>query len=232
VSKIVDRIQNSAIPATIGAQDISIVTSELTTTPMFTHIVHTTPRKAADNESQTTPIKVPSLIPLPQGLYLHGNHQITNTNPLTAATKPNSEHRYALSAIQSPTAWYHIEAGGTLIQVNEDSDTGTETMITSTPVQDELPSPTPLPVLSPYNQQNTQTLQPTSATIKETKLEITKVDTGSDPIQTIIVQDRGTSPETLIMHDMACSPRRATTTDTGTNPIIWWLEDTRNYLKQ
>jgi hypothetical protein len=197
--------------------DASVITAEITTKPMFQHIADAKSSIAAADDNQLPARPTPDTIPL--NLYAHKHNR--DINPASADTDTHNEPQFK-PTLKSPSTWYHVEAGGELIQVNENLDTTNDTP-TATPVQDEKPSPnlsapikTDIPTLSPY--------------LVHSDLGNTTVDVGNDPIQANIGIDVGTSTINPELHDMACSPRKRDSKDMGTDPIIWWLEETRKNL--
>jgi hypothetical protein len=169
---------------------------------------------------------------------------LTVTNNSTNHNVPHYKTPDTLEPYKSASStWYHVEECGTLIQVTENGiDTQCTTQAGATPVQDELQPP--------YNLQMT----PLARNMEEALVHATKdsgtmtnkittdtgctmtdtitTNTGCDPRPTTPRKDQSTStllPKTV---DCACSPIKDNRVEMGTDPIPWWLINTRQYLKQ
>jgi hypothetical protein len=162
----------------------------------------------------------------------------------------NVEKNFAMHMLNtksSPRTWYRVEEGGMVIEVTENEqdfkytgNTGTTEneealkyteKAGTTPVQDEWPSPTDSPATpSTCNMDDVRT--PLQTTESSTMTCTDTTDTGCNPRPSTQLHDQATYTEPPQTMDHACSPIRAKTADMGTDPIPWWLEETRQYLKQ
>jgi hypothetical protein len=120
-----------------------------------------------------------------------------------------------------------VEEGENLIQVKENIQEDSEPVIDCpTPVLDERPPP-PEPTTTSPTPSLKDDPTPTTTTDTSTDTHIETFDIAIDATPIANVQDTGTSTDIVTMTDSACSPTHHRTTDTGTDPIVWWLEETR-----
>jgi hypothetical protein len=145
----------------------------------------------------------------------------------------NSYTPYKVYNKGSPRTWYHVEEEGALITVNEnveDDDHSSDlTPECPTPVMDEWPSPScaAATLTTPNTQEDLTPLAPKD---QGTSTTLETLDSGCNPMEGPTLQERGMVTDTQDVRDNSCSPRHQPTMDTGTDPINWWLEATRQEL--
>jgi hypothetical protein len=178
---------------------------------------------------------------------LRGANQEAEPPTLTSNAGDQKYTAYAIRNKGSPRTWFHVEEGGRIIKVSENlQDKPITTPDCPTPVLDERPSPyieavseRPSPPHTPSNSTNTRTAimctdphADTSNIAIHMRATIMTTDNGTSMDGPPLTTNIGTSMNGPLMTDSACSPtRRPTTADIGTDPIVWWLEESRRLLR-
>jgi hypothetical protein len=188
---------------------------------------HVTNLTIIDTNQEDSASSVPEMIttdlnPRPMFSYLIPTNTTQNSSLFS---------RLHLVTTTSPRTWCHVDEGGSMIEVTE-NNMQTQSIPPQehrTPLQDERQTPpqTPAGALK-ATPRGDNTPKPSfdmgTMTINNTR------DIGCNPQPIINTQDQHTNTAQTPKKDTACSPIRANTVDQGTDPIAWWMEDTRNFL--
>jgi hypothetical protein len=162
---------------------------------------------------------------------------------------------------KSPRTWYHVDDGGKIITVTENGQTtGTAaTPLLDERSPRYIPQPTTQTtcmedarthttkhsgtmtdmVLTNIGSTMTETLTKHSGTMTDmvltnigsTMTETLTKNTGCDPMPTCPRKDQSTHTVSPKMVDCSCSPIKHDMVDMGTDPIPWWLINTRELIK-
>jgi hypothetical protein len=217
--------------------NIGIIKSDIVSQPMFSYLIPENNNPGTFNPEQLRDI---SQRALPQANLIKvdgvtmpsteikdydssdkpGGGDIQANYPPVLASKEGEQRytSYALTNKGSPQTWYHVEEDGSTIKVSENVPEELEmTSDCATPLLDERPTSTEPPSIS--------------TTITDTPIKCT--DNRSNETMPIAnTTETGTSMDSPPMTNSTCSPIRPNTKDTGTDPINWWLEETRRQLYQ
>jgi hypothetical protein len=219
--------------------------------PMFTHLIPVQTNLPNNYLSNPPSLRTMSMLALPQSniIPIHGaniscteviandlqkqNEIMNNLKQPTVIKKIGGKTYwpYPMANNVIPDTWYHVQAGDNIITVGTNDRTNiTTNQDCPTPVLDEWPSPSSpaatLPKCNPGEGIAHPVLRDSG-----TNTFLTTRETGSYPIRDP-TQDRGTITEPKDTRDIACSPIRPPMSNIGTDPINWWLESTRQFLKK